>query len=697
MAPHTTHLPRLLALAIVLAGCATRPAAPVTPEAQPEIITPPTPDALLDTTPLRARPAVRPLPITNAFRSAVTAGTRTLDGRPGPNYWQQRTRYRIDAELNPRTARLDGVQTVTYWNASPDTLRQLVLHLHQNLFAPGVERVRPVPVTGGMTIERVSVGGRTLRAGNASTTGEAFRVAGTLMTVTLPRPLPPGGQVDAEIAWHFTVPPAGAPRMGHDRREVYTVAQWFPQVGVYDDIHGWAARPYWGNAEFYLGYGDFDVSITVPEGWLVAATGTLQNPEEVLTDEARGRLAAALAADGITRVITNDEIEAGDATQRLPGGQLTWRFAASDVRDFAFATSNRYLWDAARAVLPDANGDGRPEHVAVHALYRPEATLWREAARYARHSLTYHAERWHPYPYPQMTTAEGPVGGMEYPMITFISGPRASAQDLYRVTSHEIAHQWFPMMVGSDESRHMWQDEGMVVWMQDHSVRAFFPESQPFAETQLGYLSLAGDDGERPIMREGDLYGIGPQYVVAAYRKPGTLWRSLGRIIGEETLDQAIRDYARRWIFRHPTPFDLFHTIEDVAGRDLSWFWTPWFYDTVVLDQAIVSVAVEEIVGTPAASGASEVEVLAAGARRAERVTVVVEDFGGAPMPVELELTMADGRARRVMLPVEPWLEGRTRQWATVELESPVVRVVIDPDRVFPDVDRNNNTWVRPQ
>jgi hypothetical protein len=669
-------------IAVVAASCAPGVVidAPAPPRA--DTVAPPPPDVLLEDAPRRVRHAVRPVPLTNAFRAAVRRGTRTLDGTPGPNYWQQSVSYRIDAELDVAQARLNGTQFVVYRNNSPDTLRNLVVHLHQNLFAQGVERVRPVPITGGMTVTRVAVDGRPVagaaRAAAAGAAGAgAFSVDGTLMNIVLARPLAPGDSLDAEFDWHFTVPPAGAPRMGHADREVFTIAQWYPQLAVYDDLAGWHARPYWGNAEFHLMYGSFDVSITLPEGWLVGATGTLENADEVLTDEARQRLRRALAQDGIVHVVTTDELAAGDATLRAPGGMLTWRFLAADVRDFAFAASNHYVWDATRVVLPaDAAGDAT-RSVAVNALYRPEMELWTEAAAYARHALAFHAARWGPYRYPHLTTAEGPVGGMEYPMMQFVSGPRAGGQDLYRVTSHEIAHQWYPMMVGSNETDHMWQDEGLVVYMQDLSVADHFPGADPFAATQQAYLAIAGSDIERPIMREGDLYGIGPQYVVAAYHKPGTLWRALGRVIGEQTLHDALREYTRRWLFRHPAPFDLFHTIESVAGERLDWFWHPWFYETAVLDQAIRSVAIEQT---------------AAG----ERVTVVVEDLGDVPMPVELELVLRDGTRERALLPVEPWLDGRRRQWRSFNVAAPVERIEIDPDGVFPDVDRANNVWIRP-
>ncbi|MGH7505920.1 MAG: M1 family metallopeptidase, partial [Longimicrobiales bacterium] len=362
---------------------------------------------------------------------------------------------------------------------------------YQNVFAQGAQRTRQVPITGGMTLDRVVVAGMEARAGAPAAGRPTYRIDGTIMRLTLPRPLPPGGRVALDVAWHFTVPPRGAPRTGHDDKEVFVVAQWYPQVATYDDLYGWHDLPYWSNGEFYLEYGDFDVSLTVPEGWLVTASGTLENPDEVLTPETIDRLSVALSQDDVVHVITSDELEAEETTVREPGGQLTWRYTARNVRDFAFASSNRYQWDATRALLPDADGDGRQEVVGVHAFYRPEASGWREAARYLRHALTFHATHWHPYPYPKIAAAEGPIGGMEYPMLVFIGAP-ADPQALYSVLAHELAHQWWSMTVGSNETRYAWQDEGLTTYVEDLSVRDFFPRADdPALATMDSYLRIA--------------------------------------------------------------------------------------------------------------------------------------------------------------------------------------------------------------
>jgi hypothetical protein len=666
---------RLAAFApLLLAGCAARssPSPPPPPPASP---------AVVDTSPslesTRPRPAVRPVEPTAAFLRAIENGTRTADGTPGPRYWQNRVEYRIAAELDPESATMTGMQTARLHNASPDTLRTMVVHLHQNVFSQGVPRTRRVPITGGMNVDAVQVDGVPMRR-NPADGRPGYRIDGTLMTIDLPYPIMPGRMTELQLDWRFRVPPRGAPRTGHDENEVFVVAQWYPQIATYDDLRGWHDRPYWSNGEFYLEYGDFDVELTLPEGWVVGATGTLTNAGEVLPPHVRERLAVARTTDDIVPVVTIDDIDASMATERAMGGQLTWRFTATNVRDFAFATSNNYVWDVTRAATPDATGDGVEQRVMVHALYRPEAQNWRRAADYMQHALRFHARRWLPYPWPHITAAEGPIGGMEYPMLVFIGAP-AEAIDLYAVLSHEIAHQWWPMIVGSNETDHAWQDEGLATWAEDLSVRERFPESDPHAATRDAYLAIAGQDDEAPIERRADLYGPGRQYGIATYQKPAALLRALGEVIGSDTLVAALAAYTDRWAYRHPASFDFFNTVEAVVGRDLDWFWSAWWHDTATLDHAVVAV---------------EIVDLEAGG---EQVTITVEDRGGAPMPVPLTLTLDNGDTVQLRMPVEPWLEGRVRQRVTTEVAARVVRVEIDAAGALPDTERRDNVWTRPE
>lgn len=677
-----TPLLSLAALAVVggLAGCAGAPApagpAPgTTTTERPAVVSPARGGGEVPNQPL---PGLGPVPVPNYYRGGLERGTRAADGRPGPRYWQQRVNYRIDAELDPTTALLQGEEEIVYRNNSPDTLSSMVFHLYQNLFSEGVERDRRVPVTGGISVERVVVGGveaAPVMVGRGPATGASYRVDATLMELRLPRPLLPGDSTVVTIAWHFPVPPRGAPRTGRIDHSLYNVAQWYPQVAVYDDLLGWNRQPYLGNGEFYLEYGDFDVALTLPEGWLVAATGVLQNPEEVLPEGVRRRLRLALERDTIVHVVTAEDLGPGNATEQAPGGQLTWRYVARDVRDFAWGTSDGYLWDATRAVLPDPARPGATTVVPVHALYRAQARTWRQAARYTRQALTFHAERWHPYIYPQMTSLEGPVGGMEYPMVIFVGG-FPDTMSLYGTIDHEVAHQWFPMMVGSKEMIFAWQDEGLATYIEELAAQEMFPSVPAFAVPLNQYLQIAGTDYETPMMRPADLYPSYASFGIASYFKPAVMLRALGAIIGEATLHEGLREYARRWFLKHPYPQDFFHTIESVAGRDLAWFWTPWWYGTGVFDQGIAGVVTE-----PAGAG--------------ERVTVTVADKGEVPLPTLIVATLQNGEVRRARIPEGEWLTGARSLSAVLEVPSPVVRVELDPDQFFPDVDRSDNAWQR--
>jgi hypothetical protein len=664
-------VPASLLILALAAACA-----PATPAAAPVPAPPVVPVAGADTA---ARPAVRPLPVPAPFRAAVERGTRTATGEPGPRYWQQRVRYRIDAELDPGTTTLRGAARIVYGNQSPDTLRSLVLNLYQNLFAEGTIRNRFVQVTGGTTLHRVAVGGQTLQRRSdiavatepAAGAAAGYAVRGTLGRLVLPRALAPGDSTVLEIEWQQRVPPAGTFRTAWEDAlggRAFVVAQWYPQVAVYDDLRGWNATPYLGDGEFYLEYADFEVALTVPDGWLVGATGELQNADEVLTSEARRRLAAALRSDAVTRVVTEADVLADNATQSSQEGQLTWRFRARNVRDFAFATSDRYVWDATRAVVP-AEG-GRTRTVAVHALYRPGAPHWEQAARFTQHATRFLSRRLPPYLYPHVAVAEGSVGGMEYPMLNFIGKP-ARVESLYAVIAHEVAHQWFPMMVGTDEAAYAWLDEGAASYYETLASADFFGTAPDFATDRQAYLRVAGTEAEVPMMRHTDLIHPFGARIVAAYRKPATLFRSLRAVVGEEVYTRAIDTFAREWLFRLASPWDFFHTVERVSGRDLAWFFHPWWFETGVLDHAIEGVEGAE-------TGA---------------VRVTVRDRGDNPMPTPVTATTADGRTVSTTIPVETWLGGVRVATATLQAPGPVVRVEIDPEQWFPDVNREDNVW----
>jgi hypothetical protein len=629
------------------------------------------------------RHLLRPVPVPASYAAAETRGTRSPTGAPGEGYWQQRVSYRIEAELDPRTALLRGRERIVYRNHSPVALTTVVLNLYQNVFSEGVPRNRSVPITGGVTLERVAAQGQTLAQRPAgeipvvtprSGAPVGYAVQGTLARLVLPRAVAPGDSAVLEVEWRHTVPPAGAFRTAYEDAlggRVLQVAQWYPQVAVYDDVYGWDATPYLGDGEFYLEYGDFDVSLTLPAGWLVGATGTLRNPEQVLTPEAQARLAAvASGPDSAAQVVAEADLEAGRATRPGANGRVTWRFTAQDVRDFAFAASDRYVWDAMRASVP-AEGGVPDRSVLVHSLYRPGAPGWGEAARYGRHSIEFFSRQVGPYLYPQVTVSEGPIYGMEYPNLVFIARP-TDPKDLYAVIAHEVAHQWFPMMVGQNEAAYAWMDEGFATFMENRAKEDFYPGDRPFLDDLATYVTVGGTEREVPLMRHTDLVSPYGARTFAAYTKPGLLLRSLEGVVGDTVFDSALRTYAREWRFKHPYPWDLFDTVERVSGRDLDWFWYPWWWETATLDYAVESVDTSE----------------------AGTVRITVRDLGDIPAPVPVVVTADNGATTRADLPIELWTEDRLR---TATLSLPVygrpVRVQIDPEYIFPDANPLNNVW----
>ncbi len=607
------------------------------------------------------RPIPYPVIPIPAFERAVEQGTRTSTGEPGPRYWTNRARYDLQATISPWSAMLRGTGTAVYYNNSPDTLEHVYVHLRQNLHAPGAVRNRPQELTGGVHVSKVAAQGMPL-VERRSSGGAGFSVDGTVMDVWLPEPIAPRDSAQFEFAWSFEIPEKGAPRMGHDG-EVFYLGYWYPHFAVYDDVHGWIAEQYQGDGEFYMDYADYDVAVTVPESFLVAATGELVNPDAVLSAETLQRLNEVASSDEIYSIVGEDERMAGLSTADSPTGALTWRFHAEDVRDFAFGTSDAYVWDAALA----ETSDGR--HARVHTMYRPAESSWERSAEFARFAIEFLSEMLIPYVYPQMTVVEGIIGGgMEYPMITLIGGER-TPRSLFGTTFHEISHMWSPMLTGHNEKHYAWMDEGLTSYNTKEGSATFWSEDMwnPDEERYYGY---AGTGDEVESMRHADQYPYGTgARSIASYNKPAVALHALEWVLGEETFDRAYREYFRRWAYKHPYPYDLFNTFEDVAGEDLDWFWTSLFFETWTLDHAVASVE-----------------------SRDGKVIVTVEDLGLTPLPVEVEVTYDDGSTTSQVIPVAVWLTGERRSAVGFPPGS-VTLVALDPGEYLPDVDRTNNVW----
>jgi hypothetical protein len=603
---------------------------------------------------------------------------RTGSGRPGSKYWQQRADYKIAATLDPARNELRGRETIHYTNHSPDALPYLWLFVEQNLCAPNsiTNQLNQPPLvflgsTFDFSCQGFNGGGHleSLRMGGVDAKRTVY---GTTMRIDLAAALAPGASLDIEAVWHFNVPPQGGGRMGHDG-PLYEMAQWYPRMVVYDDVRGWNHEPYIGAGEFYLEYGNFDVSLTVPRSYIVAATGELANPEGVLTATQRTRLAAARKSETPVAIIGGDEVGSTEKTRpavfargaaspldRVPS--LTWHFTATNVRDFAFAAGPNFRWDAS-----GYNG------ILIEDLYRPTADKWSEVNRMGREAIKYFSEQWYPYPWSHATTVEGPIEGMEYPMLTFTPNSPAR-EDQQWVIAHEFGHEWFPMTVGSNERLYPWMDEGFNTFIDLANAAKYF-QGTPYGDSiEVHPLHLYADHAkpgdEQPLITNPtqvrDLFWVG-------YQKPALMMQMLRyEVLGKDRFDAAFREYIKAWAFKHPTPADFFRMMRDESGMDLDWFWRGWIYSTARLDQAVDSVASRPDGGS----------------------NVYLENHGTMVMPAEISLTFADGSKTIVKLPIEMWNLGSQFVYRVPEKKR-VTRAEVDPRHALPDINRANNVWPR--
>jgi hypothetical protein len=586
---------------------------------------------------------------------------RTASGSPGPDYWQQHVDYVIAATLDTLSRSIRGTVSIRYVNNSPDTLRFIWIQLDQNLYRPGSKGAALFPAESRWGV-RGFRGGYELTGLQVNGRGTVGKIDDTMMRIDLDGPCAPhGGITNIGMQYAFAVPDHGSDRMGRDSA-LYEIAQWFPRVAVYDDVRGWNTDPYLGQGEFYLEYGDIDYAVTVPAGYVVAGSGVLQNRAEVLTPAQSDRLDQASHSTSVVQVISAQEAAA--AKTRATPGTRTWRFHADHVRDVAWAAAPDFRWDA-------TSWDG----VLTQAFYQfPKAgKAWQSAAEQTQWSIHTYSDLWMRYPYPQATSVAGPVGGMEYPMFVMVHYGNDDPASIFSTIDHEQGHEWFPMIVGSNERRYAWMDEGFNTYQNAFSNERRVPGSDAFPAYVENWRQSVDDGSQTPLMTPPDR--IEPSALAAmGYRKPGAVLLALrDNVIGREAMDRAMREYARRWAFKHPTPADFFRTVENVSGEDLSWFWNAFFYGTGVLDIAIDGVSMRH------ANGESTAEI------HLRRVTDV-------PFPVTVRLKFNDASTQDVKLPVDIWSH-TNRYTALISVARPVVGARLWPDSHVPDWNPSNDTW----
>jgi hypothetical protein len=587
-------------------------------------------------------------------------GYRTASGMPGPDYWQQRADYTITASLDTARQRVSGSVTIRYTNNSPDTLRFVWLQLDQNLYRPGSKGSALFPADsrwgvrgfqGGYELSGVQVNGR----------DAAVKVDDTMGRIDLDQPIAPGGgKATIAMSFAFPVPEHGSDRMGRDGT-LYEIAQWYPRMAVYDDIRGWNTDPYFGQGEFYLEYGDIDFSVTAPAGYTIAASGVLQNPGDVLSAAERDRLARAAKSDAVVQVIPQSETV---ATPRP--GTKTWRFRAQNVRDVAWAGAPDFRWDAT-----NANG------VLAQAYYQisKAGKAWEQAAEQTAWTIKHFSELVLRYPYPQATSVAGPVGGMEYPMFVMVhyGSPLDDPKSIFGTINHEHGHEWFPMVVGSNERRYAWMDEGFNTYIDAFALDRRYPETNTYPSYVANWKSIVDAHIDTPLMTPPDRIDARALAAIG-YRKPGAVLLALrDDVVGRETFDRAFREYARRWAFKHPSPADFFRTVENVSGMDLSWYWRAFFYGTDVLDIGIDNVSMRQQEGQNYA-------------------IVSLRRNTSVPFPVHLRLRFADNSTQDVDLPVEVWAQGN-RYDAVIAVKAPVVGARLWPQGTVPDWNATNDAW----
>ncbi len=618
----------------------------------------------------------------NHFYTKNGTDTRSASGQPGPKYWQNRADYQIAVTLNADSKEVSGTEFLTYTNNSPDKLEFLWLNLDQNLFKKDSRGNAVIPMKGsrngakgqdfdgGFQIKSLKM--ITLINGKTSEKELSFTITDTRMQIKLPQGLAGNGtKIKLKMDFSFVSPDYGSDRMGvleTQNGRIFTMAQWYPRMCVYDDVRGWNTHPYQGAGEFYLEYGDFEVSITAPSNHIVVASGELLNPSEVYTPEQVKRWNTAKNSDATVIIRGASEISLPDSRPTAKK-QLTWKFKISNSRDFSWASSPAFIIDAARINLPSGK---KSLAISAYPIESDGQGAWARSTEYTKASIENYSKRWYEYPYATAINVAGNEGGMEYPGIVFCSWESKGA-DLWGVTDHEFGHIWFPMIVGSNERLFAWMDEGLNTFINSISSQDFNnSEYRQPKEDMHAAADILMNPSMEPIMAAPDNMqedNLG----ILAYYKPGAGLTMLRNILGEARFDFALRTYIERWAYKHPQPEDFFRTMENVSGEDLSWLWRGWFYNNWRADQAIKKVRYEK--NDP---------------KRGAIVTIA--NLERMPMPVVIEYKTESGATGRLSLPVEIWK--RNVYWTfRIPSTEALTSITLDPDHDYPDVNSENNTW----
>jgi hypothetical protein len=608
----------------------------------------------------------------------VTSGnTRSAAGKPGEHYWQNRPDYIIHATLNEgkQDTTITGEVTINYTNNSPDQLEYLWLQLDQNLFKPDSRGAATTPIGGDrFDVKGFNRGGYHIQSVTVTYKNQTYTVVPVItdarMQVRLKTPMGgKGDKIAVKVKYDFSIPFYGADRMGRKQFKqgmVYELAQWYPRMCVYDDVEGWNTLPYMGLGEFYCDYGNFDYYITVPSGMTVAGSGDLLNPEQVLSATQQARLAEARKSDKSVMIIKPEEVE--QATTHPFKGMLTWHFKMLNSRDVAWTASKAFIWDAARVNFPSGR---KGIAMSTYPIESAGNDSWGRSTEYLKYSIEIYSKKYFEYPWNSAVSVSGVALGMEYPGIIFCLSNLKNG-GLWGDITHEIGHNWFPMIVGSNERKYMWMDEGFNTFINEYSTEKF-NNGEYFRASNRAAPGIAGmmRSEKDPLMVAPEAQNEYGQYYVKTSLGLDML-RNV--VLGPDRFDYAFNQYIKHWAFKHPLPYDFFRAMNDAAGEDLNWFFQPWFFTTWKLDQTVQSV---KLVNKDDVSAGSFITLV-----NKEKLA----------MPVDLKITQANGKTETIHLPVNIWQRGGVWTFkypSTSEIQT----IVIDPDNQLPDVNRKNNTW----
>jgi len=596
---------------------------------------------------------------------------RTATGKPGEDYWQNETDYKIEATLDDQAHTITGELTLEYTNNSPQELDFIWMHLEQNRFTADSRGTLTTPINGNRYNGDVD-GGYTitnLEAKVKRSSSSKHIITDTRMQVFFDEPIPAdGGKATVSMNFTYKIPVKGMDRMGRldtENGTIYALAQWFPRAAVLDDIEGWNIEPYLGAGEFYLDYGDYDFKITAPYNHIVVASGALQNEREILSATLRDRMEKAKNSDETVMLVKADELD--DMSLRAKqSGTLTWHFKMENTRDVAFASSKAFIWDAARINLPSGK---KALAQSVYPIESDGQGAWARSTEYTKHSIENNSEMWFEYPYPVAVNVAADIGGMEYPGLSFCSW-KSTGAGLWGVTDHEFGHNWFPMIVGTNERRYAWMDEGFNTFINHYSSNKFnngeYPSNLNQTRNALGWYTNPNREGIDTYPDVTNLRNLG----MIAYAKPAQgLFMLREYILGPERFDNAFKSYIKTWAYKHPQPRDFFNHMENVAGENLAWFFKGWFYGTGNIDLAVNSVRQYQ-----------------------GNYVISLSNNGDIPMPVKMQVTFADDTTQMVELPVEIWQRGNDWNYL-LETNKEVSKVVIDPNKMLPDVNFSNDSW----